>query len=92
MSDLSEPVSAPAPRKRGFFHKNIGPVERMLWALVGLSLMAVGFEVFNALTETGIGLVFVFVGFLIFLQAPMAWSLLNAITHRSTFERDAEGE
>ncbi|MBW3622260.1 MAG: DUF2892 domain-containing protein [Armatimonadetes bacterium] len=81
-----------APARRGFFSKNIGPVERMLWALAGLALMAVGFEVFNALTETGIGLVFVFIGFLVFLQAPMAWSLWNAIAGRSTFERDAEFE
>lgn len=81
-----------AKATRTFWAKNIGPAERMLWALVGLILMAVGFQVFNALTETGIGLVFVFIGFLIFLQAPMAWSLLNAINRRSTFERDIEGE
>jgi len=78
--------------KRGFFAKNIGPVERMVWALAGLALMAVGFEVFHALTTNGIGLVFVFVGFLVFLQAPMAWSLINAISGRSTFERDIEPE
>lgn len=87
MTDSSPPTPA---HKRGFFAKNIGPVERMLWALVGLALMAVGFQVFNALTETGIGLVFVFIGFLVFLQAPMAWSLLNALTGRSTSERDVE--
>jgi hypothetical protein len=85
-------MTQPAPPKRGFFAKNIGPVERMVWALVGLALMSVGFLPFHALTTNGIGLVFVFVGFLVFLQAPMAWSPLNALQGRSTFERDVEGE
>jgi uncharacterized membrane protein len=80
------------PHKRGFFAKNIGPVERMVWALVGLALMSIGFLVFHALTTNGIGLVFVFVGFLVFLQAPMAWSLTNALSQRTTFERDVEGD
>ena len=78
--------------RRPFWAKNIGPLDRMVWALAGLILMSIGFLKFNALDYrvNGIGLVFVFIGFLIFLQAPMAWSLLNAIRHQSTFERDAE--
>jgi hypothetical protein len=80
--------------KRSFWSKNIGPADRMIWALVGLIIMSVGFEAFHALdyTQNGIGLVFVFVGFLIFLQAPFAWSLMNALKGRSTFEKDVEKE
>jgi hypothetical protein len=87
-------MSVKEPRKRSFWAKNIGPMDRMLWALVGLIVMTVGFEAFNALdfTVNGLGLVFVFLGFLIFLQAPMAWSLLNATKGRSTYERDAESK
>jgi hypothetical protein len=88
------PMTAKDSTQRSFWSKNIGPADRMIWALVGLILMSIGFEPFKALdyTQTGIGLVFVFVGFLIFLQAPFAWSLLNAVKGRSTFERDVEKE
>ena len=86
--EIVRPYPMTVKSKRTFWTKNIGPLERMIWSLVGLILMAIGFEVFHALTETGIGLVFVFVGFLVFLQAPLAWSLLNAIQGRSTFEKE----
>ncbi len=76
--------------RRSFFSKNLGAAERMLWAFLGLVLMTVGFEGFNAiaLNSGWTGVIIVLIGFLVFLQAPMSWSLTNAIKGRSTFESD----
>ena len=86
--------NAPTPKKRSFMSKNLGTAERMLWALIGLGIMAAGFEGLNALAlDSGLaGPAVVFLGFLVFLQAPMAWSLLNAITGRSTYEEYQDEE
>ena len=78
------------PPPRSFWTKNLGARDRMLWSLLGLALMTVGFEAFHAISEKGIGpgILTATLGFLIFLQAPMAWSLPNALKRKSTFERD----
>lgn len=77
---------------KSFFAKNLGPVERMLWAIVGIAIMAIGFLKYDAQYKNGPGLLFVLIGFLIFLQAPMAWSPLYALQGRSTYEKNEEAD
>jgi len=86
----SERDSAPPNRPRRFFDKNIGPVERMVRAIVGVIIMAVGLLGFDAQKINGsvAGLVLVLIGFLVFVQAPMSWCPVHAIKRRSTYEKE----
>ncbi|MGQ9524727.1 MAG: YgaP family membrane protein [Armatimonadota bacterium] len=86
----SEHDPSASGRPRRFFDKNIGPVERMVRAIVGVLIMAVGLLGFDAQKINGnvVGLVLVLIGFLVFLQAPMSWCPLHAIRGHSTYEKE----
>lgn len=83
-------ASTPPDRPRRFFDKNIGPVERMIRAIVGVIIMAVGLLGFDAQKINGnvVGIVLVLIGFLVFMQAPMSWCPVHAIKKRSTYEKE----
>jgi|GEM_PF-1346721 hypothetical protein len=76
--------------ERRFFDKNIGPVDRMIRAIVGILFMAAGLLGFDAqkINSGAVGLILVLIGFLIFIQAPMGWCPVCAIKRRSTYEKE----
>jgi hypothetical protein len=96
MSKASSPQSqeadmstADTARSRRFLDKNLGPVDRMVRAIIGVIIMAVGLLWFDAQKTNGVGLIFMLVGFLVFLEAPMSWSPVWALKRRSTYEKDS---
>lgn len=82
------PSPAPSP-----FAKNLGAVDRMIHAIVGVLIMGIGFQFFDAqkTNSNPIGLVFVGIGFLAFLAAPLSWDPLYVLLHRNTFDGPAAG-
>ncbi len=84
------PEDRTPPTRQSFWAKNIGPVDRMVRAILGVLLMAVGFLVFDAQKVNGPGLIFVLLGFLVFLQAPLSWCPFCALRGKCTFERSPE--
>ncbi|HEY3281285.1 MAG TPA: DUF2892 domain-containing protein [Armatimonadota bacterium] len=81
------PKDSAGSTRRPFFAKNLGPVERMTRAILGVALMAIGFLGFDAQKVNGPGLIFVLLGFLVFLQAPMSWCPYCALQGKCTYER-----
>jgi membrane-bound ClpP family serine protease len=61
----------------------------MVRAIIGVAIMAIGLLYFDAQRVNGVGLIFVLVGFLVFLEAPLSWSPVAALRGRSTYEKDS---